>query len=89
MSRVVKPIRIQGGECILPEKGSLPCILRISGEDDLGEPGWVDFEFYSCNDLGIRKGGRMPFTTLAKFDPSEVIDLLIASMKLCGCEKKI
>jgi len=51
--------KIQRGSVIqYGKKGDYPCGVQLVGKDDFGNEGIIDFEFFSCNDLGIKRSVR-------------------------------
>lgn len=85
----VERVKIKGGEAIFWGSPGESCGVSIVGTDDLGERGSIEFEVYSCEDLGIRRSGRNWFMTLANFDPEEVVKVLIKGIRRCGCKIKV
>lgn len=79
--------KIQGGKVIFyGSEKEKPCGAEVIGTDDLGNQVIYDFEVYSCKDLGIRRSGRDPWTTMANLDPNEVLSVLIRGFRKCGCQ---
>ena len=83
---------ITGGKALFfGDKDNKPCGVQIIGTDDLGHKGWVTFEVYDCNDLGLRRGGktRTVFGTLANFEPEEIANVIFRGITKCGCPIKL
>lgn len=84
--------RIAGGEAVFyGDKKDFPCGVSLNGTDDLGSEGSIDFEIFSCADLAIRRTGEPDrlMTSLNRFNPQEVVNVLAQGFKNCGCPVKL